>query len=595
MREFILIRVKKNRYLLLMILIIFGICQYGIGKICGFTMVPDEFGYWASAARNVGYDWSEVASLGSYYSFGYSFLLTPILKAFHDGVAAYRAAVTVNMLLMCAGMFLVFGIIRRLFPETDRTKQIFIGGIAVFYPVWIFNMQMTMTESLLIFLFVLIDYLFIRLVQEANAVTALLLAVSLAYIYCVHMRTVGVLIACMITLCLWMVSKRPGAGTILAFGGAMLFLAVCIVVMKQNTVAEVFSNADSRILAGNDYGGQSGKLQQILNVRGMALFVNEIAGKIFYLGLASFGIFYWGMGWAIRQCCSLFGKIIKKGKIGDAEWFSLFLFLAMAGEVMISSIYMHPAGSIDALIYGRYDEFLVPVFLLVGIVAMGRSRHIFRETLIWGVCTGLVAVVLLHVIKTRELTGLRGYMAAGISYLLDEDNLNVSQFFGNTWILGVGTMFLAAFLVWLSGKGKNLVWVLAGIIAIEVTAGLQISEHYVYRVNRSNFIDLMIAEEIIDNAGIEDKVIYLDEGNHQYIDFIQMQLGIRPVMVISENEFGNLNKETNSAFVIVHCNTKYKNQLDKLFHKCVKANTFYLFYNGKDVAFNETDHTNSLL
>lgn len=48
---------------MLIILIIFGIFQYGIGKICGFTMVPDEFGYWASAAEKIGYDWSEVTSL----------------------------------------------------------------------------------------------------------------------------------------------------------------------------------------------------------------------------------------------------------------------------------------------------------------------------------------------------------------------------------------------------------------------------------------------------------------------------------------------------------------------------------------------------
>ena len=155
MRDIAHTRKKINSYLLFILLIIFGVYQFGIGKICGFTMVPDEFGYWASAAKNVGYDWSEVASLGSYYSFGYSFLLTPILWLFRDGVMAYRAAVTVNMILMCVGMFLICGITRRLFPETDQTKRIFVGGIAVFYPVWIFNMQMTMAEALIMFLFVL--------------------------------------------------------------------------------------------------------------------------------------------------------------------------------------------------------------------------------------------------------------------------------------------------------------------------------------------------------------------------------------------------------------------------------------------------------
>ncbi len=595
MRNIAHTRKKINSYLLFILLIIFGVYQFGIGKICGFTMVPDAFGYWASAAKNVGYDWSEVASLGSYYSFGYSFLLTPILWFFRDGVMAYRAAVTVNMILMCVGMFLICGITRRLFPETDRTKQIFVGGIAVFYPVWIFNMQMTMAEALIMFLFVLVTYLFVCLIQETKAVTAVCLAASLAYIYCVHMRTAGVLIACMITLCLWAASKHPKMVTVFAFGVAFLVFAVCIAVMKQNTVTEVFSNADSQVLAGNDYGGQRGKLAQILNVRGMTLFIEEIIGKVFYLGHASFGLFYWGIGWTIKQSCLLFGKFFKKKETKDVEWFSLFLLLAAIGEILISSIYMHPAGTVDALIYGRYDEFLIPVFLLVGVIAMGRSRWIFKGTLALGIMTGLMVPVLLRVIKAKELTGLRGYMVAGISYLLDESNPDVPRFFKEAWALGIGIMFLTAFLVWFSDRGKNRIWILAGMIVIEVGAGLQISDHYVYQVNRSNFADLMVAEEISDYAGAEDSVVYLDEGNHPYIDFLQMQLKERSIKVITKDDFYLLEEGRSNAFVIVHCDSGYKEQLKTMFDKCTKANTFYLYYNGKDAAFNEIDYTDPLL
>ena len=595
MRDIAHTRKKINSYLLFILLIIFGVYQFGIGKICGFTMVPDEFGYWASAAKNVGYDWSEVASLGSYYSFGYSFLLTPILWLFRDGVMAYRAAVIVNMILMCVGMFLICGITRRLFPETDQTKRIFVGGIAVFYPVWIFNMQMTMAEALIMFLFVLITYLFVCLIQEAKAATAVCLAASLAYIYCVHMRTAGVLIACMITLCLWAVSKRPKLVTVLAFGGALLVFAVCAVVVKENTVTEVFSNASSQVLAGNDYGGQRGKLAQILNVQGMTLFIEEIIGKVFYLGHASFGLFYWGIGWTIKQSFLLFGKFLKKKEIKDVEWFSLFLLLAAIGEILISSIYMHPAGTMDALIYGRYDEFLIPVFLLVGVIAMGRSRWIFKGTLTLGIMTGLMAPLLLRVIKAKELTGLRGYMVAGISYLLDESNPDVPRFFKEAWALGIGIMFLTAFLVWFSDRGKNRIWILAGMIVIEVGAGLQISDHYVYQVNRSNFADLMVAEEISDYAGAEDSVVYLDEGNHPYIDFLQMQLRERPIKVITKDDFYLLEEGRDNAFVIVQCDSGYKERLETMFDKCTKANTFYLYYNGKDAAFNEIDHTDPLL
>ena len=58
------------QYLLLFAILIFCIYQYSIHKIFGFSLSPDEFGYWASAAEWVGYDWSGAASIGSYYSFG---------------------------------------------------------------------------------------------------------------------------------------------------------------------------------------------------------------------------------------------------------------------------------------------------------------------------------------------------------------------------------------------------------------------------------------------------------------------------------------------------------------------------------------------
>ena len=546
MRNITSCKKKINIYLLLIILIIFGIFQYGIGKIYGFTMVPDEFGYWASAAEKIGYDWSEVTSLGSYYSFGYSFILLPILYLFDDGVMAYRAAVAVNMLLMCGGIFLILGIIKRLFPEIERKMQVFIGGIAVFYPVWIFNMQMTMTEALLMFLFVLITYLFVCFIQKPNVIIALSLAASLAYIYCVHMRTAGVL--------------------------------------KQNTIVQVFSSADSQVLAGNDYGGQKGKLEQIISPYGMRLFVKEVIGKILYLGLASFGIFYWGIGWTIKKSGLLLFRLFKKRKIEVIEWVFLFLSLAMAGEILICSIYMHPVGTIDALIYGRYDEFLVPVFLMIGIIAMLKSGWLFRGTLLLGTGTGLMIPMLLSVIEARELSGLRGYMVAGISYLLKEDNLDIYSFFQDTWILGFFVMLLVVFFVWLSEKKENLVWMLTGIIVLEITAGLQISNHYTYRVNSSNFMDLTISEEIIDKEEAGDKIVYLDEGAHQYIDFLQMQLGKRAIEVISEGDIDEIKMKISDVFVITHIDTKYKNQLDNMFDECIRANTFYLFYSteGKD-------------
>lgn len=600
-----LLKEKSNIYLGCVIFIIFGIFQYGIHKICGFTLIPDEFGYWASAANAVGYDWSSVASLGSYYSFGYSFLLIPILKLFHGGTIAYRAAVAVNMLFVCGSLFLLLGILKRVFPKMNRVKSVLVSGIAVLYPSWIFYMQMTMTEALLMFLFILITYLFTSLMAKPKIVTTVLLSVALAYIYCVHMRTVGILIACVITFFVWSVVERPGVKTILIFFGLLLLFFVFAAVLKKSTISSVFSEADISVLSGNDYGGQWEKLRQIVTIRGMKQFLKEAAAKIFYLGLASFGIFYWGIGLAIKKSISLIKKCLKKEKGETNEWVLLFLALSAFGEVLISSVYMYQGSAIDTLIYGRYDEFLVPVFLVIGIAAMCNSRWLFQGTLIMGTVTGLFSLVILNMVDAGEMTGLRGYMVAGISYLLKENNPNVYLFFRDTWILGFGVMLFTSLLVWLSekGEGESRAWTLAGIIVLEIIAGLQISYHYTYRVNDSNFLDLRIAEEIQDKAGEEDRIVYLDEGEPEYIDFIQMQLEAKRINVICETDDvwkelmgqGNGGTETQELFLITYIDTEYKEELERLFDKCITSNTFRLYYNISEDALNETDYTNSLL
>ena len=298
---------QKKIYSVYILLIIVSIFGYGIQKIYSFTLFPDEFGYWASAAKMAGYDWKDIVSLGSYYSFGYS--LFPVLKLAPDSVAAYRIAVGLNMVLMCAALPLAQGIIKNLFPERDEVQQVFIAGIAVLYPSWIFYMQMTMTEALLMFLFMLSFRLFLALVKRPSVPTAVVLAIAVVYLYCVHMRTLGVVIACMIAVAFWVIRRgkvesKEEARKIFKVAVVFFFTLMAALILasllKRYTIAEVFSQAGEGTLSTNNYGGLWRKLKGILNLQGLFHFVMGIAGKIFYLGLASFGFFYWAVIWCIR-------------------------------------------------------------------------------------------------------------------------------------------------------------------------------------------------------------------------------------------------------------------------------------------------------
>ena len=63
------LHLRNNIFLYVGIIIAIACFLYGIFGVFGFSAYPDEFGYWAPAAAIFGYDWSEITSLGSYYSY----------------------------------------------------------------------------------------------------------------------------------------------------------------------------------------------------------------------------------------------------------------------------------------------------------------------------------------------------------------------------------------------------------------------------------------------------------------------------------------------------------------------------------------------
>ncbi|MDE7330702.1 MAG: hypothetical protein K2O16_00455 [Lachnospiraceae bacterium] len=576
---------REHIYLIFIISIIICIFQYGIHKICGFTIYPDEFGYWASAAKAVGYEWSEVASLGSYYSFGYSLLLIPLLKLLKDGVTVYRAAVAVNMLLMCLSVPIVYRMICRLFPETDnpeigKIKRVFISGIAIFYPSWIFYMQMTLAEALLMFLFTGLTCLFISFVQKPKAVTAVLLAIGLIYSYCVHMRTVAVVIACLLTMALWGMTNPAMRKPLLIMMAAAAAAGLAVVIIKRNVILSVFTSADTAV---NDYGSQIDRIRNILAAGGVKIFIKEIIGKFFYLGMATYGLFYWSVGWCLKETAGLVKNIFGK-KVYNctaANWTAMFLLLTIIGEILICSIFMHGSMPVDSVIYGRYNEFLVPVLMVTGIVAMLKSKWIIRITLLLGTLSGVMVFPIRSVIEEGQMSGIRGYFVAGISYLLNrEEDFNPDFYLKEVWIVGFILMVLTAAVVFTVKKRENMAWLLGIVIMLETGIGIRVSEQYAYRANRFDYQDLIISEKIMESGSKDVSVFYLDEGMLPYVDFQQMQLRDISINVIS----GEITEEMagEGDFLIVSRDTQRQQELEQIYNRYIVSNLNILYYNETD-------------
>lgn len=562
------------------LLLIFSIFQLGIKQICGFTIYPDEFGYWANAAEIIGWDWSEIASLGSYYSFGYSIVLFPLLYFAPDSVTAYQMAIFVNMLLMCLGYILLCMISGRLFGNMPRTLRYLMSGTAVLYPAWIFYMQMTLAEALLMFLSLAVFYFFVGFIDKPSFLTGTLLVAALMYFYVVHMRTVGTLLACGITLFLWGIMKPQNRKKVFSVLGLIIIAFIGALYIKELVQHSVYIPELAEELAVNDYSGKIKHIQYIFTEEGFESLVSHLAGKIVYWGVASLGLVYWAFAWMICQIVSLVRKIKSKQESVTSEWFAVFLLLASLAQIAISSLFYIHGKTLDVYMNGRYIDFLVPVLVMTGLYHLYSSDNRWCKTVLFGVIhIGLTFVTGVTIWKD-EVQRIRGYHQVGAIWLFGNNEVDTGLYLFKIALVGVVFLVLVAFFVWLIRKKEVFIWSLALLMFIEIGIGLIASIRYCYSSNNINFREQVMIEIVEEKCIPGAEIYYLDDGSDQWIDFIQMQLRERSIKVVTEDTFEQKSADVDILFALN--NEKNKEKYSSQFDKYVEESLLILFYNTED-------------
>ncbi len=500
--------------------LLFCYFAYSISGIYGFEMLPDEFGYWTYAAMLSGYDWSDIVSIGSYYSFGYTLILYPIFRTFQNPVIAYRAAVTVNFLLLGLSLVMLTKLVEHIRPLWKK-KTVYIAAIAVCYPTWLYYSRMTMTEIVVMSMYLVICLLMYLYLENSKPGVLLLLILSLVYIYTVHMRTVGILIAAVIVLSasvLWRLrsgEKRKGIRLVIAVSiGVFLLLAANE--LKQFISQNVYTQAAETMFAYNDYSGQMGKVRAIFTIEGIRNLAISLIGKILYLGLASFGLFYWGIAFCIQ-------RVIKEEKI-EKRLFYVFVLLATVGEIGITAIYTSGVGGrIDGLTYGRYNEQILPVLIAFGCIAVMEAKGTVRQLVIIAVSHLPALGLIIYIIQKYQQTNIHACMIVGISYLYDKERFESVSFHIGAYLAGTILMIVITWLLRMSAK-KKIELFLVGIVVIELALGMRLAHIFSKDTQLGNFRDIQIIELIQEKQENYERLLYLQEGNRCMVDNLQFRL-----------------------------------------------------------------------
>lgn len=570
----------RNAYTMAFILLLACFFGYSIGGIYGFSIYPDEFGYWVHAAVAAGCDWSGIASLNSYYSYGYGFILFPVFVLFQDGVAAYRAAVAVNFALL-AGVFLM---LRRLagglFADMDRRTPSVLAAVAALYPPALMYAKTTMAETLLAFLYVLACVLLYRYLECRRASRLVLFLAVLVYMHFVHMRTVSVLAAGILTLLYDGFHRvKGGKGRAYLSSLAVMIAAAALFaagMAAKDMVSGRIYGSRAEIFRVNDYEGQIGKLRYVTTPEGMGNLVVSMAGKMLYLGLATFGTAFWGLRHALKTA------VHGRGHRERAFWF--FILMSAAGAVAVSAVYTVRPGRVDALAYGRYHEYMFPILMLAGLYAMWRTPGLWKGTLLAAVSGLPLLGAVLYSLRVHGQTDMHACMVFGMGYLYDAGDFEPSGFYVEACIFGVLLTLALALLVSLVRKKENRTAFLFLAAAAETALAVQLSAAVTDTGSIGAYRDAVIADRITyltENADA-GRVLYLDSGGDSAVGIIQFLLRDTEITVLDRR--GNVDDYTEEEMgsrdmVLMDYRDDYGGELGRRYTDALSSGHFVLYYN----------------
>ena len=558
----------RRKYDILFVLLIFCIVCSGISRSYGFYFPADEFGYWSYAAALAGYDWSDIASLGSYYSPGYSLILLPVFLICKDGVAAYRAAMVVNCVLLVVCFFIL-----------QKMGRTFYAAVAAIYPAWLFYAGTTFAEILLVTLYLAVCLLLLLYLQTGRKQYMALMLAAMFYMYLVHLRAVGVVASGIAVLFIYHIksthknnnkNKQVGYILALAAGTAVVLAALFI---KNRRTGMVYGDAADLLRDANRYAGQIEKIAYIFSEEGFVNLLISVAGKILYLGLAGYGLAYFGLIYAVRR-------------VREKKYFPMFVLLSTAAALMICAIYTVRPDRVDTLAYGRYHEYVMPVLLMMGMKELGR-----RETTAGRTARSIAIMLVLEAVMTWMVTlsldangqtSFLGNTICGISWLYSPEDSGAVSYYWKVYLTHSVMTAAVCMAVWWIGRRRRREVFLMALVAVQIAVGMRLSSVYVDDARLGCFRDTLLCDAIyeLDPEGCRE-VYYSTEGKaFGNIGILQFMMRDTQIHIVKKDY--DLDSQSEEDLLLIDFRSDQGQALAEKYDSRLTSGHFSLYYNEQE-------------
>jgi hypothetical protein len=332
----------------------------------GYLAIARSIGEWAGW----GAGWRPEPALNAphgVYHFGYPLLLAPLYLVLDSSWRVFQAARVLDSLLASLQIVLLYLLGRGVFG-LGRGFALGAALAAALYPAWMLQSSFVWTESLFAFLFSLWVLLAWESLRRRHGGWPVAFGLSGACLYMVHPRGLGLVVVTLAALLLWavrgIVDRRQAVAGIMAtaalFAGTRLLNARFLEKLWVTP-----PRPDEGFVLGHllDPAVWLGALPA------------RVAGQIWYLQAATLGVFGIGVvGLALLAWRGL-PRNSKDGRDLTGAHVAVLVLVGASSVLFASATVMLPAFRSDHLVYGRYNESLIGIFLLAGLAGLRGTRR----------------------------------------------------------------------------------------------------------------------------------------------------------------------------------------------------------------------------
>ena len=473
----------------------------------------------------------------------------------------YRLAIVLNAVLLSCCYLMALYMIKELFKDIpDVLKQI----IALFVTLYIGNtaqMGIAWTESFLLFMFWCTLTCLYRVIRKPSYVNILGLVASTAWLFAIHMRSIGVVIAVCIILFGFFISHRKEIDKKYILYTIVLSVAfLCLVIFFKNYVSDnmYLGNASESV---NNVKSNVNRFSSLLNIRGIMDLAVSFIGKLFYVSTATFLLATIGLLTTIASL--LFGYIIKdkngvRKRWQVKEWITCFMLLSFLAELGVNAIFkiipffrtIESSAGNETIVFSRYSDFVVGPMIIFGVWAVYNIKTHYYD-IILAVLVSIVSTAIVqflqNVLSSRKGTTTVGFRFGAAPWLYMFMHGHSKDYAYNIMMLSIGILIVLCLIKLIVGYK----WHVFGAMLIVLTAVWSILgvkggiEYTISKQSKEKSVDT-VAE--IVTATEPDIPIYMIGGANTEVKILQWLLAERSIRLCNFEDIDNI--DTSNAVIL---------------------------------------------